>query len=77
MSREHRVRGEERDTTKMSEPSMEHMQMVAAQLTVAWSNVSEKQGALAKAVVFATFRDFLERLDRLAKGLEDLDERVI
>lgn|GEM_PF-1179327 len=68
---------EKEGARQMSEPGMEHMQMVAAQLTVAWSNVSEKQGALAKAVVFATFRDFLERLDRLAKGLEDLDERVV
>ncbi|MCC6484485.1 MAG: hypothetical protein IT209_06510 [Armatimonadetes bacterium] len=50
---------------------------LAASLTVAWSNVSEDQGALAKQVVFATYRDFLERLKRLDEGLEDLDERVV
>jgi len=55
----------------------ENRERVAALLTVAWANVSENQGALAKAVVFATYRDFLERLDRLDQGLEDLDERVI
>jgi len=49
----------------------------AALLTVAWSNVTEPQGALAKSVVFQTYRDFLERLERLEKGLEDLDQRVV
>lgn len=55
----------------------ENRERVAALLTVAWANVSDNQGALAKAVVFATYRDFLERLDRLDQGLEDLDERII
>lgn len=61
----------------MDENVKRQHEQLAAQLTVAWSNVVEDQGALAKAVVFATYRDFLERLDRLEKGLEDLDERVI
>jgi len=54
-----------------------HREQIAAELTVAWANVSENQGALAKAIVFATYRDFLERLKRLDEGLEDVDERVV
>lgn len=54
-----------------------HREDTAAQLTLAWAMVTENQGALAKTVVFATYRDFLERLERLEKGLEDIDERVI
>lgn len=52
-------------------------EQTAALLTIAWSNVTENQGALAKSIVFRTYRDFLERLDKLDKGLEDIDERVI
>ncbi len=59
------------------EENIKHREELAAQLTIAWSGVTEDQGALAKAVVFATYRDFLMRLERLEKGLEDVDERVI
>lgn len=67
----------ENEQTTTPKKAPENRERVAALLTVAWAGVTENQGALAKAVVFATYRDFLERLERLDMGLEDLDERVI
>lgn len=54
-----------------------HRELLAAQLTNAWANVTDNLGPLAKSVVFATYREFLERLEKLEKGLGDVDERVI
>lgn len=55
----------------------EHREKLAATLTVAWSNVTENLGPLAKSLVFETYRDLLTRLERLDAGLEDIDERVV
>jgi hypothetical protein len=61
----------------MDNERREKREQLAALLTTAWSNVTEKQGALARSAVFLTYRDFLARLERLDQGLDDVDERVI